>query len=238
MTKRLSLIALALAVAGALPAAAQNDYQYSEDYDYENAVRFFGGVYEPEGDSEYWDDVEADFTGETSDFEDFVGGIEYVRDIRGHLRLHVGGTIFEGTSTQGYRGFEDGNGDAILHDTTLSLASATVGLGVNLAPRHAPVVPYVGVGAGLYAWELEEAGDFIDFSGQELEIFSDVFQDDGVAVGWYWMAGLEVSVSSSLSFFAQGRWHDAEDDLEGDFADLGKIGLSGRELTAGLSWRF
>ena len=238
MTTRLSLIAVTLALAGTLPATAQDDYRYDSDYGTGNAFRIFGGVLEPEGDSQYWEDNEVDFTGETSDFEDFVGGIEYVREIRGNLRLHVGGTLFEGSSTQGYRGFEDGDGDDILHDTTLTLATATVGLGVNLAPRHAPVVPYVGVGAGLYAWELEEAGDFIDFSGPELEIFSDVFTDDGVATGWYWMAGLEVSVSSQLSFFAQGRWHNAEDDLEGDFIDLGELDLSSRELSAGLTWRF
>lgn len=238
MTTRPSLIALTLALAGALPAAAQNDYQYDRDYGSGNALRFYGGVLQPEGDSQYWRDVEADFTGDTSDFEDFAGGIEYARDIRGNLRLHAGGSIFEGSSTQAYRGFEDGNGDDIFHDTTLTLATASLGLSISLAPRHAPVVPYVGVGAGLYAWELEEAGDFIDFGSQPLEIFSDVFKDDGVAAGWYWMAGLEVSASSSLSFFAQGRWHEAEDDLEGDFADLGKIDLSGRELTAGLSWKF
>ncbi|HRC84675.1 MAG TPA: hypothetical protein PK413_03600, partial [Thermoanaerobaculia bacterium] len=62
--------------------------------------------------------------------------------------------------------------------------------------------------------------------------------DDGVAYGWYGLVVLEVPVSSAMSFFAEGRWTDAEDDLSGDFEDLGKLDLSGRALSAGVSWRF
>ena len=226
-------LAVALAFAIALPAAAQRGRSV-----HENGLRLFGGVYEPEGDSEYWEGIEEDFTTDSSEYRDFVGGIEYVRELSGNLRLMIGATAFESTDLQAYRDFEDADGDDILHDTTLSITSATIGLAVNLAPRHAPVVPYVGVGAGLYSWDLEERGDFIDFSGSRPEIFSDTFVEDGVETGWYWMAGLEVPVSSSFSIFAQGRWHEAKADLEDDFEDLGELDLGGRELTAGFTWRF
>lgn len=217
----------------AFPAAAQSS-RYSND----NALRVYAGLFEPEGDSKYWQDNESDFTGATSDFEDVVGGLEYVHELRGNLRLMVGGTVFEGSSQLAYRDFEDNRGNDIVHDTTFSVATATLGLAVNLAPRRSPVVPYVGLGAGVYSWRLEESGDFIDFDARPLEIFDDIFEDEGVVAGWFWLAGLEVPVGSSLSVFAQGRWHQAEDDLEGDFADLGKIDLGGQELTAGLTWRF
>lgn len=228
-----SWLAPALALAITAPAAAQRGHATND-----NGLRLFGGTFEPDGESEYWDGIKADFTTDAGEFRDVAGGIEYVHELPGNLRLMIGGSIFEATDRSAYRNFEDASGDDILHDTTLSIASATVGLAVNLAPRHAPVVPYVGAGAGLYAWDLEERGDFIDFGGQTPRIFSDTFEEDGVATGWYWMAGLEVPVSSSLSFFAQGRWHRAEDDLEGDFEDLGKLDLGGQELTAGVTWRF
>ncbi|HEX4952168.1 MAG TPA: hypothetical protein VF017_02080 [Thermoanaerobaculia bacterium] len=225
--------ALALVVA-ALPAAAQSRRSFS----YDNAFRLSAGVFEPEGDSAYWEDAEQDFTGDVTDFEDLTLSIDYVRELRGNLRLVVGGSIYEGSDTLAYRDFVDNNDDPILHDTTLTIAAATLGLEFRLAPRSSPVVPYLGVGAGLYSWSLEESGDFVDFGATPLEIFSADFDDDGVATGYWFTAGLDVPVSSSFAFFVRGRWHFAEDDLEGDFEDLGELDLSGQEIAAGLSWSF
>lgn len=232
---RKSLVLLALAALAAAPASAQ----YGRGrYGSENGLRIQLGLFEPDADSQYWDVSFNDFTGDASDFEDVSFGIDYARDLRGNLLLFVGGSIYEGSTDQAYLDFVDAGDDPIVHDTTLSLATATLGLAMRLAPEGSPVVPYVGVGGGLYAWTLEESGDFIDFTVSPIEIFPATFEEDGVVAGWYWMAGLEVPVSSSLSLFAQGRWHNAEDELEGDFVDLGDLDLSGREISAGLSWRF
>lgn len=225
--------ALVLMVAS-LPATAQSRRSFS----YDNSLRISAGVFEPEGDSEYWEDAELDFAGEASDFEDLTLSIDYVRELRGNLRLVVGGSIYEGSDTLAYRDFVDTNDDPIVHDTTLTIAAATLGLEFRLAPRTSPVVPYLGAGAGLYSWSLEESGDFVDFGVTPLEIFSADFDDDGVTAGYWLAAGLDVPVSSSLTFFARGRWHFAEDDLEGDFEDLGELDLSGQEIAAGLSWSF
>jgi opacity protein-like surface antigen len=227
------LIALFLLVAAALPAAAQRPY-----YGGESSVRFSVGQYALDGDSQYWNDKFFDFTGQVSDFDDIVLGIDYTRRLGDRLRLIAGGSFYEGESDQAYFDFVDGAGNDIFHTTTLRLDTATVALAFNLAGPGASVIPYIGAGGGLYAWELEENGDFIDFDVFPPEIFSGSFIDDGVTLGWFWTAGIEVPVSSSFIVFAQGRWHDAEDDLSGDFQDLGKLDLSGVEVTGGFGWRF
>jgi opacity protein-like surface antigen len=233
--KRPPILLASLLLLAAVPAWAQYGRgPYASD----NGLRLSLGLFEPDAESSYWASTFADFTGEPSDFEDWTLGVEYVRDLRGNLRLLVGGSLFEGQTDQAYRDFVDADDNPIVHDTTLTLATATVGLAVRLVPREAPVIPYLGVGGGLYAWSLEESGDFIDFVVDPLEIFPATFKDDGVTVGWYWMGGIEVPVSSSLSLFAQGRWHRADDELQGDFQDLGDLDLSGREISGGLSWRF
>ena len=38
--------------------------------------------------------------------------------------------------------------------------------------------------------------------------------------------------------FAEGRWDRADDELGGDFEDLGTIDLSGRRVFGGLAWHF
>lgn len=229
----LSLMVGGLILATSSPAFAQGPFT-----GYDNAFRFTLGQYQLEGESSYWDNTFADFTGDIDAFEDWSGGIEYSRDLRGPLRLIAGGFLYEGMADQSYRGFVDSFDNPIAHETTLDIAAANFGLAFTLAPRRAPVIPYVGAGVGLYAWSLEERGEFIDFFVDPPEIFPATFEDDGVAAGWFFVAGLDVPVTEDIALFAQGRWHRAEDELEGDFEDLGDLDLSGRELSIGLSWRF
>ena len=110
------------------------------------------------------------------------------------------------------------------------------GLVWNLLDRHAPVSPYLGIGAGYYDWTITEDGEFIDFA--DLSIFSARFVDSGDTFGWFWVAGIEVAIGSTASVFAEGRWTDMEDDLTGDFEGLGTLNLSGSTVAFGLGWTF
>ena len=53
----------------------------------------------------------------------------------------------------------------------------------------------------------------------------------------YLLAGLEAPITRNVSLFAEGRWTKVEDTLKDDFEGFGKLDLSGRQLTAGISWR-
>jgi opacity protein-like surface antigen len=218
----------------AAPAFAQPRRAYFED----NALSLRLGLVTPRGDGQYWDEKERDFTGSIDDFEDGAFGIEYLRHLAPHLALTVGGTFYEGAQRQAYRDFEDRFGNDITHVTTLDLSTLDVGLRFRLAPRHSPIVPYVGGGGTAILWRLEEDGEFIDFGGPVLEIFADVFEDDGTALGYFLVAGLEVPLGRSWSLYGEGRWRDAEDELSGDFDGFGTLDLSGRELAFGASFRF
>lgn len=232
---RAAIVALALiAVAGsAVPASAQ---YYGGDH----TIRFRGGLFEPDGESAYWDDSAAIFTGDASEFEDAVLGFDYRMDLGNNRRLGLLLSVsgFEGQDEREDLRFVDLEGFPIVHEATLQVTALTAGLTFNFAPR-APVRPYVGVGGGYYLWDLEESGDFV-FVGEEFdEIFTDTFQDDGGTLGYFWLAGFEVPINPNWALFAEGRWHRAEDDLGGpDFEDFGELDLSGREISGGVSWTF
>nr|HRC86336.1 hypothetical protein [Thermoanaerobaculia bacterium] len=182
MKKLASTTALALAVIVlARPASAQS---YGSSYHPGNAIRLDLGAFQPEASSSYWDGVFEDFRGDKNDFRDVSFGVEYQRDLSGPWLLMAGIHGFDTTVTQSYRRFVDNNDRPIRHDTNLQLATATFGFAVRLSPRGAPVVPYLGAGAALVSWELEEKGDFIDFEAQPRRVFSARFNDDGVAYGW------------------------------------------------------
>lgn len=219
-----------LVVLAAVPASAQ-------PFGREHTIRFRAGLFEPDGESQYWTDAAEVFTSDAEDFEDTLLGFDYKMGLSEHLGLLLSVSGYEGQETRNYLDFVDFQNREIRHDATLDVTSLTAGLVFDFAP-NAVVNPYVGVGGGLYSWELTESGRFIDFASPGLDIFRATFRDEGEAFGWYGQAGLEVPLSASWSLFAEGRWHDADDELSGEFEGFGDLDLSGRELSAGATWTF
>ncbi|HEX3552294.1 MAG TPA: outer membrane beta-barrel protein [Thermoanaerobaculia bacterium] len=221
----------------ALPASAQYRHHRYYGSDWDGEFRIHVGSFRPDGNSDYWDGIRNDFTNsDPSDFDNANFGLDYILPLNGPISLMFSGSVYEGSSGSAYRNFADNFGGRIRHDTTLDIASVSAGLLFHLAPRSAPVQPYVGAGGGIYPWRLKESGDFIDFNQTSRPIFSADLRSDGTAFGWYGLVGLEVPVSRRLNLFAEGRWTRVDDKLNKDFEGFGKLDLSGREIAAGLSW--
>jgi len=207
------------------------------------------GNFNFEGDSDFWDATEEVFTLEGSDFDDFILGFTYVHAISNQMELGVNVDFFEERERSEYRGFVDSAGFAILHDTELSMVPLTVDVRfipggryrVRPGSRYIPrPLFYIGVGAGLNAWEYDEFGDFLDFSFDPPEIFFDHFSDDGVAFEAHALAGVEIPVGRWSNILFEGRYSKSEDDLGGDFNGLAEtdLDLSGTSFYVGYSYRF
>jgi opacity protein-like surface antigen len=233
-TKMRVMIALSALVVLSAPTFAQDQRRYYPER--EGAFRIHLGAFMPEGDSEYWQDKEEDFTGSIDDFENASFGLDYLLPLGNRFSLIFTGSVFEGDTTNSYRDFEDNFGDRIRHDTMLEIASGTVGLVFHLTGADTAIQPYLGGGGGAYSWRLEENGDFIDFDLPSRPIFNAQLESEGVAFGYYGLVGLEAPITPRLSIFAEGRWTRVDDDLSDDFEGFGKIDLSGQEFAAGLSW--
>lgn len=231
------LAALVLAAMAALPTPASAQ-RYARRYAPENSVRVRVGLFEPRADSPYFDEKFRDFTGSKSDLQDATVGIEYVRELMPMLDLMVGGTFYEAAHDQAYRDFEDSRDRPIFHTLSLEQTSFDLGVRLKLAPPNAPVTPYIGGGGSFVSWKLREDGDFIDFSPPPPQIFSAILEAEGDALGYFLVAGVEVPLGNSWAIFAEGRYHDAEDDLGDDFEGFGKLDLAGTEFSAGASLRF
>lgn len=204
----------------------------------EGVFRASLGSFEPRGDSEYWQEKEEDFFADAGEFEDFVFDADFLYFISGRtaLLLSVGG--WEGEQTQSYRDFVDQQGREITHLTRLDQAWLDVGVAFHLLARRAALMPYLGGGGSLVSYELEENGDFIDFSSQSLPVFRDAFFTSGDAFGYFLLAGVEVPIGQRFGLFAEARWRRADDELDEDFAGLGTVDLSGRSVGVGLSVSF
>ena len=230
------MIALSGLLVLSMPAFAQR-YSRRSYSERDGEFRIHLGAFRPDGNSQYWDDVQADFTGgDPKDLEGANFGIDYLLPLGSdRLSLMFSGSYYSGSNTLAYRGFEDNFGDRIRHDTNLDIGSATLGLVFHLAPSNAPIQPYIGAGGGAFPWRLEESGDFIG-PGPNLPIFTDRLTSSGTAFGYYFMGGLEAPITRRVSIFAEGRWTRVDADLNDDFEGFGKLDLGGREFAAGLSW--
>jgi opacity protein-like surface antigen len=232
------LNALAVLLVLAVPAFAQSHGSGYRHYpERESELRLRLGAFQPDGDSEYWRDVHDQFTGSIDDFENVEFGGEYLLPLGSHFSLSFGGSIYEGDSTQAYRRFLDNDNNRIRHDTTLDIAAGTFGVVYHILAPDVFLQPYVGGGGGTYWWQIEESGDFIDFGSAQRPIFNANLKSDGVAFGYYWLAGLQAPITRHVSLYAEGRWTVVKDNLSGDFEGFGDIDLGGREFAAGVSWR-
>lgn len=204
----------------------------------DNEVRFRAGVFTPQGGSGYWDDNFRDFRGSKNDFQGGAIGVDYLHEIAPFLDVMIGSSYYYADHDLAYRDFEDERGRSIFHTTRLQTASFDAGLVIRLAPRQAPVVPYIGGGGTAISYELEEEGDFVNFNRNPPRIFSDRFRSHDVAYGWFALAGLEVPINRGFSVFAEGRYQNAKDTLGDDFEGFGKLDLKGTYVMVGGSWRF
>jgi hypothetical protein len=229
---RAALLCLIVVAVFAPDASAQGNWKPG-DY---GSLRFRLGLFEPDGESMYWDDKFRDFTGSPSSFEDFVWGIDYLWRTSRSSGLLFGSSFYDGKTTQAYLDWVDASGREIRHVTNLQVWDITAAFVWRLG--QGGVVPYLGAGGGFLYWYLEESGDFIDFGDPDLPIVFARYRASGWTYEGFGMVGLDVNLGYRWSFFVEGRYRVSDDELSDDFAGMGTLDLSGTEFTAGLSWNF
>lgn len=225
-------IAAVILIFSANDANAQGNWQPGDF----GSVRFSLGIFSPQGDSQYWDETFDAFTGQPSDFEDVVFGVDYMWRTSRHAGLLFGGSYYDGATTQAYRDWVDANGADITHRTSLMLSDLTAAYVWRFGRGGAS--PYIGGGGGLLWWRLREEGYFIDFSDAELPVVFASYRAEGTTWELFALAGFDIPLGRQWSFFFEGRYRWSEAELNEDFSGFGTIDLSGLQLAGGFSWNF
>lgn len=230
-------LALALLLTPSLLVAGEPRHHDRQDLQYGFRARI--GMTEPEGNSGFWDDAFAGFTGEVGGLEDPSIGAEFAYGVSDNIDITAGLGAFSGSLRSHYEDYTDGLGNEIRHRKTLDVTPLTVGFVAYPFGRDRAIRPFVGAGGGFYYWNYREAGDFIDFSSEDDDIVEAEYESDGTTVGYYFNAGVEARITRNAALFVEGRWHYGEDDpKEGDFENFGEIDLRAREVAVGMSWKF
>jgi opacity protein-like surface antigen len=197
--------------------------------------RLWAGEFFPAAGGDFWNNNFSNFTGSRSDFQDVIGGGDFIFHFDRYNALMISASFYGSSADESYRGFLDQNNNPITHRTSFDISSGTAAYALFPAGTHNPVIPYLGAGIGLYGWRLHEGGDFIDFSNNNT-IFSGASRESGGAFGYFFLAGLEVPVSRHVALLVDGRYTVAHANLGGDFDGLGRLDLSGGQIVGGVAF--
>jgi len=200
----------------------------------------------PAASSDIYDFFNEQLTVEKNDFDSFAFGVDGSFAVASRIDLVAGFEISRASMTSEYRDFTDENDLPILQDTRLTIVPVTLSAKLYLTPRGrevsryafvpAKVRPYVGGGGGFVWYELEQAGDFVDFV--DLGIFTSVFRSSGFGFATQAFGGVEVGLTPRWFLTVEGRYLWSDADLDEDFVSFEPIDLSGARIGAGINFSF
>ncbi len=199
-------------------------------------VNFKFGLVSPLQSSDLWEDNLYNLSYEKADFQALNFSVEYLQQFHKHLGFYLEGSRYNKTVTADYRDYEYSDGSAILQSMHLSMTALEAGIRFNILPYRSAFSPFIGAGVGLYFWQYEQYGDFIDFQTDEIyEGFSD---QEAIAVGLHVKGGLAIRVSRNFGLLLEGKVHWAEGELGEYFEGFEPFDLSALSLSVGFEFYF
>jgi hypothetical protein len=166
---------------------------------------------------------------ETSDFAGFTIGAEWLVGITRNIEAGLGVGYYANTVESVYAFLVEDNGTEIAQDLRLRIVPFSATLRFLPFGRDRAVLPYIGAGVGVLAWNYSEVGEFVDTFDDS--VFQGRFIDSGAAVGPLVVGGVRFSLGS-FDVGGEIRYQNATGDLDdpgftGTTIDLGGFSYLG-----------
>lgn len=247
MRKLVLFAALAAALAAPQAASAQGGPGFLFDQP-KVALGLRVGYVVPRISGQIFDDARSDYNLNRMDFATpYIGGEVAARvNERWDVALNVGWGLNETRSH--YRDWVDQDGFEIEQDTRFQTVTATLGARYYFVDRGrtvgrfawvpSAITPFVSAGVGLSWYDLEQAGDFIDFGSEDMEIVGDLVESSGTGAAAYASLGADVSLGKHFYLTGEVRSVLAGAQAGGQYALYDGVDLSGLQFITGLSLRW
>jgi hypothetical protein len=172
-----------------------------------------------------------------SDLNGATFGGEYLIGIGDKFDAGVGIGFYQ-RSTPAFDRFNEfaGTGDPIVADLKLRVVPMSATFRFLPLGHNGGVQPYIGAGAGVFAWRYSESGDFV--ASDNRTIIHGNFVGSGTATGPVVLGGVRVPIGS-VGVGGEIRWQSAQGNLPSDQSFAGtKIDLGGWTYSFTLNFRF
>ncbi len=196
--------------------------------------------------SDIFDFVTEQLTLERSAFNKPALGVDFSINVAPRLDVTLGFEASRMKQGSEYRRFVDNKQLPIEQTTSLKESTLTAGVKFALLPpgrrvsRYAwipsKLTPYVGAGAGVIRYDLEQYGDFVDF--QDSRVFASTFKSAGWTPSGFALGGADIHVMRRVFMSVEGRYTWSSAKLDKDFVDFDPIDLKGFRFGAGFHVAF
>jgi len=186
----------------------------------------------------------------------------YKRNKSGHYGGYVG---YYGTTlgTDDDFAFPDIYGGEFNPRHSFSVSITPIQVSVKLTPieraisfgsfgQRPKLIPYIGVGIGVYLWNVSLQGEIIDFdnewtysdpdTGVDVPIYpilaADAHEKNRRTVGYHAFGGLMFPVTRRMTFELEFKYNLVKGDLKEGFVGFEKFDLSGYQLSVGINYWF
>jgi Outer membrane protein beta-barrel domain len=206
-----------------------------------DSVNVLFGYAIPRGDSDVYQQNEAETTFRVKDLNDFIGSVGYDHFFGDHISLGGNFAYYQGETTVQDRLFLFPDGRPAFRDIRLEIVPLEIALKVLPIGRNVPVIPYFGGGGGIYYWQYEEVGDFvINRNTADPRIISGTAYSDGYDPGWHVEGGVQIPVARSIALQFEAKYWQAKGNLDvtGFDPSFEPLDLSGSSYSGGVSFWF
>ena len=184
---------------------------------------------------------------EPRDFDALGVAIDVGFAVTSRLDFHVGLDYARtATTTSEYRDFVGSDDLPIAQDTTLAQTDFNGSVSFAIIPRGRSigqyawipnaVVPYVGAGAGIVRYGMDQIGEFVD--AEIFDIVNDHLQSKGWTPSVHLFGGVDVRVASRLFVTGEARYVMAAAEPAGAYEGFDSLDLSGARVAGGIRFMF
>jgi len=194
------------------------------------------GLFVPQMRSDLWETNLENLTFERPDMINAYYAGEYEFFLNRHASFSVEVGSYARTLYAEYRDYTFDDGAPIYQNISLRIVPIEANLKYYPAGHRYALFPFIGVGAGVYAWTYQQWGDFINFEdGSVNEGFAETRR---FAFGLNGRCGLVFRFHPRLAFSLEGKYQYLKGNLSDYFQGFDSLDMGGITVNAGINIYF
>ncbi|MEW6456903.1 MAG: hypothetical protein AB1410_09370 [Acidobacteriota bacterium] len=143
---------------------------------------------------------------------------------------------YERSKVTSYRDYEYSDGSPITQTLKLKITPLEINMKYYPLGLLGTMIPYFGAGTGIYFWNYQQEGDFIDFN--DYSIFTGSYNTSTQDFGANLRAGLIFKISNSIGLTGDAKYIWLKGKLSDEFQGFEKFDLNGFYFSFGISFLF
>ena len=197
------------------------------------------GLFKPALNSDLWEINIENLAFDKRDMMDMYFGAEYEFFLNKVVSLAFEGGFYQKTVYSLYKDWEYEDGTPIYQNLSLSIYSFELNFKLYPLGNRKGFFPFLGAGAGIYAWQYEQWGDFINF--EDMSVTQDVYADtDTIDLGFNAKAGIGYRFNRIVGIIFEAKYQYIRGQLSSFFEGFEKLDIGGLTFNLGLNillWR-